>query len=145
MIADTIKHKREADIKSINKEIGMRIKTFRENKGMSQSVLGELIGVSYQQIQKYENGITPVTIERLLQIGTALELSPSDFLSDTFVGKISEGIQVYKDAGVKLKRLASTLSAQEILLLKTFRSVGNEKLKRNILSHIKVIAKFGKK
>ncbi len=66
----------------INVFIGRRIKALRKRAGLSQSQLAEAIGVTYQQVQKYEKGSTALTVERLYQIAEALSVSPLDFLPD---------------------------------------------------------------
>ena len=65
----------------ITKTIAERIKLRRIMLGMSQSDLGKLCGVSFQQIQKYENGQTSISCQRLFQISNALS-TPVDFFFD---------------------------------------------------------------
>lgn len=121
-----------------NKEIGLRIKLLREKRRISQATLGEDIGVSYQQVQKYENGATPLTIERVEQIATGLEIDPADLLSKAPVEKVSEKIEGY------LKELPGALSHDEIKFLKVFWSIASERLKKSVLSQIKGIAMIEK-
>jgi transcriptional regulator with XRE-family HTH domain len=45
--------------------------------GMSQSKLGEFLGVTFQQIQKYENGSNRISVHRLGLTARTLEVSPS--------------------------------------------------------------------
>ncbi|WP_366654482.1 helix-turn-helix transcriptional regulator [Fodinicurvata sp. EGI_FJ10296] len=60
--------------------IGRRIRLRRTLLGYSQERLGELIGVSYQQIQKYERAGNRVSASKLVQIARVLESDPADFL-----------------------------------------------------------------
>lgn len=48
--------------------VGLRIQTLRKSRGFSQTVLGIAIGVSFRQIQKYENGANRVGADRLSDI-----------------------------------------------------------------------------
>lgn len=59
--------------------IGRLIKRFRLQKGISQMGLAEMIGVSYQQVQKYESGKSSISIERLLDIAEALDVPVTRF------------------------------------------------------------------
>ncbi len=59
-------------------EIGRRIKSRRNGLGLNQQHLAQRIGVSYQQVQKYENGTDRVGAARLLQIAQALDV-PIDY------------------------------------------------------------------
>ncbi len=55
-------------------EIGQRIKLYRQKAGLTQESLGELVGVTFQQIQKYERGITKLNIDKLQRIAEALSV-----------------------------------------------------------------------
>lgn len=61
------------------KELGARIRSYRQKAGLSQEHLAELVGVSFQQIQKYESGFTTLNITKLQQIALALKVSVKDF------------------------------------------------------------------
>jgi transcriptional regulator with XRE-family HTH domain len=58
--------------------IGKRIKTLREARGMSQESLAKAIGVTFQQVQKYEKGANRVSGGRLAKIATALKCEVSE-------------------------------------------------------------------
>lgn len=73
-----------------DKHIGNRIKEIRQLQGMTLSDLGERVGVSSQQIQKYESGDSKISTDKLYKVADALEVritsffEPSDdLLSDT--------------------------------------------------------------
>ena len=126
----------------VNKEIGLRIKHLREERKISQSALGEAIGVSYQQVQKYEKGISPITVERLQQIAKALGIAPADFLVNKFEEAVKERFTRYEP--VKLKNGVADLNKEEAGLLKAYKSIGSKRLRQSIMSHIKTIAKIEK-
>jgi transcriptional regulator with XRE-family HTH domain len=65
-----------------SKYIGMKIKLRREGLGISQEKLGEMVGVTYQQIQKYEKGINKVNAEMLQKIAQSLGVSVDFFFQD---------------------------------------------------------------
>jgi transcriptional regulator with XRE-family HTH domain len=67
--------------------IGTRVKAARLRVGISQQQLGEKLGVSFQQVQKYEKGANRISVSRLPQIADALGVSISEFYSDLKVGK----------------------------------------------------------
>jgi transcriptional regulator with XRE-family HTH domain len=58
---------------------GQRIRTRRLFKGMTQTQLGDEIGVTFQQVQKYENGADRISITRLSDIAAALDAAPGTF------------------------------------------------------------------
>jgi transcriptional regulator with XRE-family HTH domain len=56
-----------------DKAIGERIRTQRMATGMSQEELGSRLGVSFQQVQKYEKGVNRISAVRLSEIADALD------------------------------------------------------------------------
>ncbi|WP_168464765.1 helix-turn-helix domain-containing protein [Wolbachia endosymbiont of Ctenocephalides felis wCfeT] len=55
-------------------KIGRKIKELRLIRGFSQEELGRKVGITFQQIQKYESGKNSVSIERLYAIAAALSV-----------------------------------------------------------------------
>jgi len=62
--------------------IGASIRLRRKQAGISQEMLAEKCGVSFQQVQKYENGANRVSFSRLVQIAHALGLRVSELVGD---------------------------------------------------------------
>lgn len=63
--------------------VATRIKEARINAGMTQTALGEALGVSFQQVQKYERGTNRVSSDRLHAIAKALGMPITYFYSDS--------------------------------------------------------------
>ncbi len=66
----------------------MNIKKYRIEKGLSQRELGELIGMTQQQVAQYENGKRKPKLETVLKFAKALEVKPrqldySEYIDDT--------------------------------------------------------------
>lgn len=96
------------------KEVGRRIRQFRQDAGLSQEALAELIGVSFQQVQKYESGHTTLNILKLQQIADALKVQISDFFGVAPVQQVR-------------------LSGEEDQLLQAFRRIKNVELRGCVL------------
>lgn len=62
-------------------EIGAVIRSRRQALGLSQEQLAEKVGVSYQQVQRYENGMTTLNVENMQRIARALEVTPASFFA----------------------------------------------------------------
>ena len=62
----------------IDKKIGSVIRMRRVKLGLSQTDLGNALGVTFQQIQKYENGTNAVASTRISDLCRALEMMPND-------------------------------------------------------------------
>ncbi|NTB87718.1 helix-turn-helix domain-containing protein [Agrobacterium tumefaciens] len=66
------------DIGAVDRHIGIQIRLQRQHEKMSQAALGEKIGVTFQQIQKYERGANRVSSSVLYEIACILE-KPIDY------------------------------------------------------------------
>ncbi len=64
---------------AVDKLVGRNIRVFRLSKGLSQTQLAEHLGVTFQQVQKYEKGTNRVGSGRLLQISSKLGVKITDF------------------------------------------------------------------
>lgn len=72
--------------------LGAAVRIRRRTIGMSQEALAEQCGVSFQQIQKYENGANRISFSRLVQISRALKCRVTD-LMDVFDGTDADTAQ----------------------------------------------------
>ena len=57
---------------TIDKEIGTRMRMRRMLIGMSQEKLGEMLGLTFQQVQKYEKGTNRISVGRMVDIANVL-------------------------------------------------------------------------
>ena len=61
--------------------VGSRVRAARLACGMSQTALAEAIGVTFQQVQKYENGSNRISASKLVEVATTLRVSAATFLA----------------------------------------------------------------
>ena len=112
----------------MEKEIGQKIRELRKTKGMSQMELAERIGLSFQQIQKYEKGINRISVPRLYQIAKALNVDICSFFEEDEGDKgtpIMEQEQEYMSM--------PSLNKEEKELLSLFRNVNNKLVRKGII------------
>jgi transcriptional regulator with XRE-family HTH domain len=64
----------------IDTEVGARVRARRRELRMSQSKLGDKLGVTFQQVQKYERGANRISASSLVLIAEALHCRPTDLL-----------------------------------------------------------------
>src|SRR5512132_595509 len=64
---------------AVDKLVGRNLRVYRLRKSLSQTDLANQLGVSFQQVQKYENGSNRVSSGRLLQIATIMEVPVTAF------------------------------------------------------------------
>lgn len=64
----------------VDRHLGAMIRAKRKAAGMSQTALAKAIGVTFQQVQKYESGTSRVTVHRLFEIAAQLRCDPCSFI-----------------------------------------------------------------
>ncbi|WP_185913431.1 helix-turn-helix domain-containing protein [Bartonella massiliensis] len=97
--------------------IGKRIRFRRIAMGLSQKELGSFLGVSFQQIQKYEKGINRVGAGRLLEIAQKLQTPMSFFYADLLTADIATKENILSPYDERIS------SQEEHVLLKSFREL----------------------
>ncbi len=127
---------------SRNTEIGKRIKAIREDMGISQTILGNLVGVSYQQIQKYENGRSTISAEKLDRIAASLRIPVLYFFNDH---KEKEMNQIWEENRKYFTKIIKTikLNAEEKCLIEGYRSMKNKDARRGLLLLVKGLLSAG--
>jgi len=103
-------------IDAIDVHVGKRVRAYRLSRGMSQAALGEKIGVTFQQIQKYERGVNRMGGSRLKKVATALDVPVAALFGEDEKG------------GEAADVLTHILSKQyAIRLLRAFDAIKNKK------------------
>ncbi|QEE12813.1 helix-turn-helix domain-containing protein [Bartonella krasnovii] len=92
--------------------VGKKIRLRRKLLKMSQTTLGNALGVSFQQIQKYENGLNRVSAGRLMEISDILNVPISFFYADIMP---KQQPPYHHDEAIS--------NREEYLLLKRFRTL----------------------
>ena len=95
----------------IDAEVGANLRQYRIRAGLSQEALGAKIGVTFQQVQKYEKGTNAIATARLPAICQALNISPDDLYGSLFKsGKAREPAPQLSAFAVKLALTVDRLS-----------------------------------
>ena len=112
-----------------SKAIGEKIKFRRQDIGISQERLAELVGVSFQQIQRYENGRNKVSVERIQQIAAALTVPVAFFFADGSAPMVSDLEEEYAP------------SSEEKTLLKYFGRVSSKAARQFVITAARLAAR----
>jgi transcriptional regulator with XRE-family HTH domain len=87
-------------------EVGRRVRSLRLEKGMSQEKLGNQLALTFQQIQKYENGTNRIGAAKLQRIAQILGVSVSALYPDPVpAGRTSQEVAELIDTGSTLRLL----------------------------------------
>jgi transcriptional regulator with XRE-family HTH domain len=115
-------------------EVGRRIKLQRLDAGLSQTELGEKIGVTFQQVQKYEKGLNRVGAGRLAKIAEVLRVPVTVFF----------GLPL--DTGNKKSKMDSPTELltrpYALRLLKAYIAIDDKKVQASIVEMIEAIALY---
>jgi transcriptional regulator with XRE-family HTH domain len=122
----------------IDIHVGSRIRLRRTMLGMSQEKLGESLGITFQQIQKYEKGTNRVGASRLQNISNILTVPVSFFFEDA-PGEQPSGSGMAEASSSNY--VVDFLSSSEGLQLnRAFVKIGDAKVRRKIVDLVKALA-----
>ena len=76
------KKRKSAAFNPIDIHVGKRVRIRRKLLGMSQTMLGDAVGITFQQVQKCEHGANRISASRLFEISQALDVPVSFFFDD---------------------------------------------------------------
>lgn len=124
----------------IDIHVGSRVRLRRMMLGMSQEKLGDALGITFQQIQKYEKGTNRVGASRLQNISTVLKVPVSFFFEDAPGGQGEDG----GFAEAPRSYVVDFLSSSEGLALnKAFVRIEDPKVRRKVVDLVQALAAGG--
>jgi len=124
----------------IDKHVGSRVRMRRMMLGMSQEKLGNNLGLTFQQVQKYEKGTNRIGASRLQQISHILQVPVSFFFegAPTNVNAVRvDGIEEAPSPAYVSDFLATS---DGLALTKAFMRISDTKLRRRIVDLVEQIA-----
>lgn len=118
---------------AIDKKIGQRVRSRRLEIGMSQERLAELLGVTFQQVQKYEKGVNRIAASRLFDIAASLEMPAARFFEGltSRTSGVAEARPEFADDA-----LATPEGAQ---LMALFAAIKSTKVRRRVVELVKAL------
>lgn len=123
----------EAGPNPIDRHVGLRIRFRRKELGISQERLAESIGLTFQQVQKYERAANRVSASKLWEMARALNTSVNYF----YEGLPAEGARRRED-GLSLEDFL--LSAEGMELARYFPQIQQQGVRRQILELVRTMA-----
>jgi transcriptional regulator with XRE-family HTH domain len=122
----------------VDKYVGSRVRMRRIMLGMSQEKLGEALGLTFQQIQKYEKGTNRVGASRIQQISEILQVPVSFLFEGGPSGTPSTG---GFSEGSSPSYVSDFLATSEgLALTRAFTRITDAKLRRSIVELVEQIA-----
>jgi len=114
--------------------IGLRIRNRRKELGLSQEKLAEAIGITYQQLQRYENGKGHLNTDRLQALSDALNVPIAYLFEDKTTDRVTIG-----------ESDAVYITQEEREFVESLRKINDEEYKKSLRVFMKLAAEKKKK
>jgi len=125
----------------IDVHVGSRVRLRRTLLGMSQERLGDALGLTFQQVQKYEKGMNRIGASRLQDIAKILDAPPSFFFEGAPTQAAAAAPQGGFSEGQSATFVVDFLSTVEGLQLnKAFAAIKDPKVRRRVVDLVVAIA-----
>jgi transcriptional regulator with XRE-family HTH domain len=124
----------------IDKHVGSRVRMRRMMLGMSQEKLGDALGLTFQQVQKYEKGTNRIGASRLQQISHTLQVPVSFFFEGAPAGTNGPPADGLSEAPSPAYVSDFLATSDGLSLTKSFMRIKNSKLRRRIVDLVEQIA-----
>lgn len=119
----------------IDASVGTKLRNRRTLVGMSQQALGRRLGITFQQIQKYERGLNRIGAGRLFRISEILDTDVTYFFDEVDPG--SKPTEYSDTRGATLKQLQSR---ETLELVRYYTSINEKTVRSQILRMAKTLA-----
>ena len=119
----------------VDTHVGRRMRQQRELRGLTQVELARQLGLSFQQVQKYETGANRISASKMWQLCDVLGVTPGYFF-EGLEGKKRKG------SGASLDAPQDGRSARQVLdLNKAFKQIDDTRVRRQVVQLVKSLAR----
>lgn len=144
--ADKPQMTKPADLKkkgragSLDEHIGTRLRQRRALMGMTQEKLAEAVGITFQQVQKYENGANRISAGRLFEFSNILDV-PVDYFYDGAKGGKKAAAGFSEPGQSAFEGPEDIMQRKETLeLIRVYYSIQSPKLRKDLFNLVKSMA-----
>src|SRR5450631_884341 len=123
---------------AIDKQVGSQVRTRRLALGMSQSKLADAVGLTFQQIQKYEKGVNRISASRLQQFSNILRVPVPFFFQDSQSPPSQRKMKSADPAMTYLSEFIASADGRD--LMKAYTKIKDAKLRRGIAVLVEELA-----
>jgi transcriptional regulator with XRE-family HTH domain len=130
----------------IDVHVGSRVRLRRTLLGMSQERLGHAIGLTFQQVQKYERGANRIGASRLYDLSRVLDVPVSFFFDDinpTVVASVAEGVPGLNEQAAAAYEPDPMMRRETLELVRAYYRVYDAQTRRRLFELVKAIANAG--
>ncbi len=120
----------------VDVHVGKRIRLRRTILGMSQELLGKEIGVTFQQVQKYERGVNRVGSSRLYDFSRILNVPVGYFFDEFVPANSNNGFAEDRASGFEVDKMDSK---ETLALIRAYYKISDPLIRKKVLSLIKAM------
>ena len=136
------KRARETESK-LDREVAARVRAQRLASGLTQTELGKRIGVTFQQIQKYENGSNRLTAGKLIILSEILGVPVEQFLSGNTAAQKQQPAPSLPSLAPEQTGSARSVHREVLELVRGFARIEDPRTRKHILGLIKHLGASG--
>ena len=131
----------DEQLKSIDAAVGGQVRMRRILLGMSQEAVSHMLGLTFQQLQKYEHGTNRISGSRLYQLGLILHAPVSFFFETVDVEGGPAAAEEALTAATEADAIPSGIMKKRktVELVRAFYSIDDEKQRNSVLSLLKTL------
>ena len=132
--------KKKGRANSIDEHVGVQLRQRRALLGLSQEKLADQVGITFQQIQKYENGANRVSASRLYEFSKVLEI-PVTFFFESYGSNENKSLGFAEGDQAGFEGPDDVLKRKETIeLIRVYYSIENPKLRKDLFKLVKSMA-----
>lgn len=122
----------------IDIHVGLRVRMKRIAMNMTQTELAEAIGISFQQVQKYEHGANRIGSSRLFEIAQALNVSISYFFEDMPSDKLNKvvPVELSEEERLNLERMDKK---ETLNLVNNYYGIKSQQIRKQLFNLVKTM------
>lgn len=140
-IIDTERRRQKSDRPNpIDVHVGSRLRLRRTLLGMSQEKLGDAIGLTFQQVQKYERGANRIGASRLFDLSRVLDVPVSFFFEDLSPAAGGDSAAQTKASGTDGYQPNPLMKRETLELVRAFLRIADPQIRRRLFDLTKAIA-----
>lgn len=122
----------------IDVHVGSRVRLRRLLVGMTQEALAERLGLTFQQVQKYEKGTNRISGSRLFQIANVLGVTVQ-FFFDEIPAAVSGDVTGFEETSGEMSATEFLKTSEGIQLNRSFSQIKDADVRKQLLDLIKAI------
>ena len=126
------------DPNPIDRYVGSRVRMRRMMAGVSQERLGDGLGLTFQQVQKYEKGSNRISASRLQQIAGLLDVPVSFFFEGAPAGTTASAQQIGSAVSEDISDFLAT--SEGVQLAKAFAAIKNARVRRRLIDLVEALS-----